>query len=92
MESFLKDRPVHSVAGAAASPVSREPAASDLPFAPIQRAVPATNAAPARVPTEIEAGRSADGASVRAIMENGRITRLVVTCSCGKVTEIACAY
>jgi hypothetical protein len=29
---------------------------------------------------------------VETIMERGRVTRLIVTCTCGTVTEIECRY
>lgn len=32
------------------------------------------------------------GTRVETIMERGRVTRLIVTCSCGTVTEIECRY
>ncbi len=97
MESFLKNRPVHTPAADTTEP--GEAAAAESPFAPIQHVAPASPAVSTRTdgeaepePAGIEAGCSADGASVRAIMERGRVTRIVVTCSCGKVTEVACNY
>ncbi len=32
------------------------------------------------------------GSRVAYITENGRVTRIVVTCACGQVTEIDCRY
>lgn len=102
MDDFLKDRPVVSVAEATiltptAVPVS---GGGTGPFARIVREAavsPASRPAPAAVakpgapgkPVAAEAGHTTQ---VKTVVENGRIARLVVTCSCGKVTEIACQY
>lgn len=32
------------------------------------------------------------GSRVAYVTENGRVTKIVVTCACGQVTEIDCAY
>jgi len=104
MESFLKNRAVHNAAGAGGSPMKpvSADAGSNSPFAPIQSSSmePANRGTRGEGPhsggsepaVDEDAGHSVDGASVRAVMERGRITKLIVTCSCGKVTEVACSY
>ena len=32
------------------------------------------------------------GSQVEYVTQDGRVTRIVVTCACGQVTEIDCAY
>lgn len=32
------------------------------------------------------------GTRVQTVVERGRVTKIIVTCTCGKVTEIACQY
>lgn len=32
------------------------------------------------------------GTKVQTVVERGRVTKIIVTCTCGKVTEIACQY
>ncbi len=32
------------------------------------------------------------GSKVAYVSENGRVTKIVVTCNCGQVTEIDCRY
>lgn len=102
MDDFLKDRPIVTAAEATifaptAVPVS---GGGGGPFARIVReaaVVPAnrTPAAAAAKPGATGKPAAADAAhttQVKTVVENGRIARLVVTCSCGKVTEIACQY
>jgi hypothetical protein len=104
MQDFLKDRPVISAQDAniiapAAPPIKAD---GSNPFARIVRdesvvpplprpAAPASakGAAPAN---PAAAAAAAHTSQVKTVVENGRVARLVVTCSCGKVTEIACAY
>ncbi|MGH8018587.1 MAG: hypothetical protein ACREIA_09890 [Opitutaceae bacterium] len=95
MESFLKNRPIHTPASEFPAPADQmaHAVSEDSPFAPIDRtASPPTLGSSSPQLESAEIGCSADGASVRAIMERGRVTRIVVTCSCGKVTEVACSY
>ncbi len=33
-----------------------------------------------------------EGSKVQYITEDGRVTKIVVTCNCGQVTEIDCQY
>jgi hypothetical protein len=100
MQDFLKDRPVLSPqevkiitpsavsapsaggdSGLFARVVRGDAATAPRPAAP----APARNAAPG-------AAAPAHTSQVKSVVENGRITKLIVTCSCGKVTEIACTY
>ncbi|RME68608.1 MAG: hypothetical protein D6781_10515 [Verrucomicrobia bacterium] len=103
MEDFLKDRPVVEPEAAAvidATKTARPPrpaaeteSAPPAPFAPIGEAPTATPAGAERpaapAPQAIE---SEHGARVETIVEGGRVTRIIITCSCGKVTEVACTY
>ena len=34
----------------------------------------------------------ANGSRIETVVERGRVTRLIVTCNCGNVTEIECRY
>jgi hypothetical protein len=102
MQDFLKDRPVLSAQDVKI--VSAGPAAVDSgsagPFARIVRDEVAVAAAAAARTTGSLAAKSASPSipapphtsQVKTVVENGRIARIVVTCSCGKVTEIACVY
>jgi len=47
--------------------------------------VPATQALPQNLKGE-------HGTKVQTIVERGRVVKIIVTCTCGKVTEIACQY
>ena len=98
MQDFLKDRPVLS--GDEATIIAPVPSAPNNPSGPFARIVrDGSGVAPARAVATPPA-KSGPGANlpadhtsqVRTVVENGRITRLIVTCSCGKVTEIACVY
>jgi hypothetical protein len=104
MEDFLKDRPV---VPSAEAPVvhgggARSPVISSAPF-PALRREPATAARPAAsgsgagaavppVPAETHTETGAHGSRVQTIVERGRVTKIIVTCSCGKVTELDCTY
>ncbi len=104
MQDFLKDRPVldpkeaNLLAPPAPLPI---PPGGATPFARIVRdesvmlatrsaASAASKNAPAA--TGAAAAAAAHSSQVKTVVENGRVTRLIVTCSCGKVTEIACVY
>ena len=39
-----------------------------------------------------QALRGEHGTKVQTVVERGRVTKIIVTCTCGKVTEIACQY
>jgi len=83
------------------------PSGATSPFGDLRRdPVPATPGAPAR-PTvggsgaaEVQMAAPAlpqnlkgeHGTKVQTIVERGRVVKLIVTCTCGKVTEIACQY
>jgi hypothetical protein len=104
MQDFLKDRPVltpeeATIIAPPAAPAAtgasvpfarivRDPAAAPVPrpAAPVAAARPGAPAAPGAAPA------AAHTSQVKTVVENGKVTRLVVTCSCGKVTEIACVY
>ena len=39
-----------------------------------------------------EPGIGAHGTRVETVVERGRVTKLIVSCTCGNVTEIECRY
>ncbi len=41
---------------------------------------------------QVEESEGESGSRVAYVTEEGRVTKIVVTCSCGQVTEIDCAY
>jgi hypothetical protein len=41
---------------------------------------------------QLEEVTGESGSRVSYVMEEGRVKKIVVTCSCGQVTEIACKY
>ncbi len=60
---------------------------------------PAVGAAPAAEPSSTALPQAAvqnlkgeHGTKVQTVVERGRVTKIIVTCTCGKVTEIACQY
>lgn len=84
MEDFLKGREV----------ISR-PATEEGSTAPVATLPPLDHAEPAApvhpvAQTQEETGEH--GTRVETVVENGRVTRLIVTCTCGNVTEIECKY
>jgi len=98
MEDFLKDRVVLTSADATIVVPAPAAAAPGAAFARIVResgvgagARPAVAPKPG-VPAKPAPREPVHTSQVKPIVENGRVTRLVVTCSCGKVTEIACQY
>lgn len=98
MEDFLKDRPVISgaeVSGAA--PVANTPVVTNPgAFAQLRREAPRAAApgltAPVANAAEAQQLTGEHGTRVQTIVERGRVTKIIVTCSCGKTTEIACTY
>lgn len=100
MQDFLQDRPVLTpeTATIIAPAQPAEAKGNGGPFARIVRDTSVAAAAqPAGATAPTAGGATANPAAahaseVKTIMENGRIARLIVTCSCGKVTEIACTY
>ncbi len=93
MEDFLKNRPTVP-SRSAGEPGHEAPAASPGPFAALRREGPVAAVATgeARAIAATADCQSEGGASVQTVMERGRVTKLIVTCSCGKVTELACSY
>ena len=99
MQDFLKDRSVLNLQDVKI--VATDPSAVDKgsagPFARIVRdeaaaAVARATASPgAKNPPPGNAAAS-HTSQVKTVVENGRVVRILVTCSCGKVTEIACVY
>lgn len=79
MQSFLEGRPVVR---------ARTNAASTEPngFVPFSRAV----LPEAGIPEQEE--HEHDAPQIDLIEKNGRIERIVVTCSCGRRTELECSY
>jgi len=84
MEDFLKGREIVS---RSATNQGGTPSATTLP--PIAHTGPSTPANPVQQNQE-EHGEH--GTRVETVMEHGRVTRLIVTCTCGNVTEIECRY
>jgi hypothetical protein len=84
MEDFLTGREVIS------RPDSGQPvsgAAVTLP--PLEHPSPAQTVSETPSPQH-ETG--AHGTRVETVVERGRVTRLIITCTCGNVTEIDCRY
>jgi hypothetical protein len=103
MQDFLKDRPVLTpeeariIAPATPATASgstgafarlvREEAAGLVP-----RTASTLSPGKSAIAANAASSASAHASQVKTIVENGRVTRIVVTCTCGKVTEIACVY
>ncbi|MEZ5278631.1 MAG: hypothetical protein R3F07_19780 [Opitutaceae bacterium] len=85
MDDFLKGREV--ITRSSSGTVSSGVASTLPPLSSDDR--PSTPATPAPRHRE-ETGEH--GTRVETIMERGRVTRLIVTCTCGTVTEIECRY
>ena len=85
MEDFLNGR---EVVTRTASGTVNGGAGSKLP-ALARSGSPPAPAAPAP-DSHVETGEH--GTRVETVMERGRVTRLIVTCTCGTVTEIECRY
>lgn len=76
--------------------------ASTSPFGDLRRDTPgAARSAPAPGGESVSAPlpqaavqnlRGEHGTKVQTVVERGRVTKIIVTCTCGKVTEIACQY
>ena len=84
MEDFLKDREVIS-----RPTTDQGSAASVATLPPLNHAEPTAPSHPVARSQE-ETGEH--GTRVETVVENGRVTRLIVTCTCGNVTEIECKY
>jgi hypothetical protein len=95
--SAIKPPGAGSASSAPASPfgdIRREPPSAGKPTAP----APA-GGAPATAPqvqlaaqAQPQALKGENGTKVQTIVERGRVVKIIVTCTCGKVTEIACQY
>lgn len=57
---------------------------------PLSRGDPSP--APAAPASSSHAETGEHGTRVETVVERGRVTRLIVTCTCGTVTEIECRY
>ena len=56
---------------------------------------PLEHASPGLSGPEIASAQSetgAHGTRVETVVERGRVTKLIITCTCGNVTEIDCRY
>lgn len=95
MESFLQNREQVAsdgvkIVGGDPVATARRPGAGSWASLRQDEPVTAPEGEGAGPPT---LGKSAKGEpSVRPVMEGGRVTALVVTCTCGKTTEIALEY
>ena len=47
---------------------------------------------PPSVDSEVGEACGEGGSKVSYVSEEGRVTRIIVTCACGQVTEIDCRY
>lgn len=79
MKSFLSDRP--------SAGLSSLRAAGNRVFVPL-RPEPEAPAAPS--PAEKCAGPAR--ARVECVREDGRVSRIIVTCACGEKVEVDCVY
>lgn len=84
MEDFLTGREVVSRPNTEA-----KGAASTATLPPLDHVEPVEPPHPAPQSKE-ETGEH--GTRVETVVEHGRVTRLIVTCTCGNVTEIECKY
>ena len=97
MEDFLKDRPILSeqeAVGSAPANGASTPG-HHAAFAQIRREMPraaTSNHAPAQVVADVQHLTGEHGTRVQTVVERGRVTKIIVTCACGKTTEIACSY
>jgi hypothetical protein len=96
MEDFLKDRPTLP-SGETRILVASMPKQAGNEASPFARIVRDGLGEPANRPPAAATAKSAPVAAehttrVKTVVENGRVARIIVTCSCGKVTEIGCAY
>ena len=79
MKDFLQNRP--RVAAPGGHPKPGDTAPSPLFDAALLGAIPSGGG-----------GRHGHDATVEAIKEGDRVTKLIVTCRCGEKIEILCAY
>jgi len=87
-------------APAAAAPVAGASPFGDLRRDPAAQAPAGKPGAPRPATAEVQLAAQAapqnltgeHGAKVQTIVERGRVTKIIVTCTCGTVTEIACQY
>lgn len=84
MEDFLKGREVIS-----RPPSEQGATASVATLPPLNHPAPA---APSRPVARSQEETGEHGTRVETVVEHGRVTRLIVTCTCGTVTEIECKY
>jgi hypothetical protein len=84
MEDFLKGREVVSRSN---PPETAASSTATLP--PLDQAEPAE---PPQPVAKSQQDTGEHGTRVETVVEHGRVTRLIVTCTCGNVTEIECRY
>lgn len=48
--------------------------------------------APPAADSDVQDLCGSGGSSVQYVTESGRVTKIVVTCACGQITEIDCEY
>ena len=82
MDNFLSGREQVGDAQKPAKKASAESDAAGDEFDPSNLAESAS----------LEEAQGEAGSKVAYITEEGRVTRIVVTCACGQVTEIDCDY
>ncbi|RKX35739.1 MAG: hypothetical protein DRP71_02365 [Verrucomicrobia bacterium] len=84
MEDFLIGREVIS-----RSDPGRTASDASVTLPPLEHAPPAPTDPEVSSPQN-ETG--AHGTRIETVVERGRVTKLIVTCTCGNVTEIECRY
>jgi hypothetical protein len=95
--SSIKPPTAASGPAPAASPfgdLRRDPVAAGKPAAPAAAGAAASTAAQMQQAAQAQpqALKGEHGTKVQTIVERGRVVKIIVTCTCGKVTEIACQY
>lgn len=72
----------------------RDPAAAGRLTAPAAAGGAPATAAPVQLAAQAQPQslKGEHGTKVQTIVERGRVVKIIVTCTCGKVTEIACQY
>lgn len=87
MEGFLNNREkitgenIRFVSGASLGP-------SSAPASPFGVAATTSSATHGKN----DGSKSGHKTSVETVLDDGRVSRIIVTCSCGEVTEIDCDY
>lgn len=90
MQPFAKSNPADSAAKSAAAT-----AVTDAPRTKFRPMAEAVSAPPAKDESIVESKRAAAhgcAMDVKTVEKDGVVQKIIVTCSCGEVTEIECLY